>query len=166
MRIGGYGISLKLPAGWEGQIIGGHRDISPGAISTPVVHAGNFPLRPPDNSSAYGTAEVKTMVPGDIFLAVLEMDPDWAGEGLYSEKGFPKLTSADFSPATLEVGIPGRVGVQRFVHDAGRTFVVYAVVATMKDPSETDVAGLNSVLGSLSVGPPNPAYYYHAPDPT
>lgn len=166
MRIDGYGISLDLPPGWEGQIMGGEHDIPPGAIGTPVVHAGNFPLRPPDDTNAYGTAEVRSMLPGDIFLALLEMDSDWAGDGLYSEKGFPELKPSDFSLATLQVGMPGRVGVQRFVHDASRTFVVYAVVATAGDPSDAEVAGLNSVLGSLSVGPPNPAYYYHAPDPT
>jgi hypothetical protein len=167
MRIEGYGISLELPPGWEGLITLSRDDTAPGSISRPVVQAGNFPLPPPQAIEAYGYASVRGMVPRDAFVALPEMNPDYAGVGLYSEKGFPRLRPSDFSPSTLEVGMSGRVGVQRFVHVAGRTFAVYAVVAAMEVPSETDVAGLNSVLSSLSVAPPRRAYYYYSsPTPT
>jgi hypothetical protein len=165
MRIEGYGLSLEVPSGWEGQILGASQDIPPGAISTPAVHAGNFALFPPQNTCAYGTPEVKTMAAGDIFLALLEMNPAWAGVGLYSEKGFPQLQPSDFSPAALEVGIAGRVGVQRFVYETGRTFVVYAVAAATQAPSASDLKALNSLLASLSVSPSNQDYYYHSPTP-
>ncbi len=166
MQISGRGISLELPRGWEGLIVGGGHDIPPGAMSTTVVHAANFALPPPDSITVYGTNSVRRMAPGAAFLALVEMNPKWAGVGLYATAGLPRLTPSDFSGATLEVGMPGRVGVQRFVHVGGRTFIVYAVVAANKIPHESEVAGLNSVLKSVSVGPPRKAYYYHAPNVT
>jgi len=165
MQIHGFGISLELPRGWEGLILGGRHDIPPGAMSTPVVHAANFALPPPHSATAYGTNSVRRMAPGNAFLALLEMNPNWAGVGLYSTAGFPQLRPSDFSTATLEVGLPGRVGVQRFVHVGGRAFIVYAVVAAKKIPFENEVAGLNSVLTSVSVAPPQKAYYYVSPTP-
>jgi hypothetical protein len=139
VRLAGHGLSVELPAGWEGRIV----LRSPGG---PVMHVASFPLRPSDGD--FGAAATGRMRPGDAFAALLEFrDPAMIqpGVGLFAELGQPAPRPEEFSANQLQVTRRGQLGWQRFFTAEGRTSCLYAVVA----PASAGVAPLVGALAGV-----------------
>jgi hypothetical protein len=139
LRIAGHGISVELPAGWEGRI---YR--RPGG--RPVLHAASFPL--PAEDGDFATDAIRRMPPGGALAVLTEYDPALAGRGLFAPAGPPAFRAAELSPAALLQRLPGRLGGQRFFSSGGRAFCLYTVVAR-RPARALAVGALSDVLASL-----------------
>lgn len=140
MRIGGTGVSLDLPRGWEGRVRS--RDPEPdggapvveaasaGGGSKPVsVTAANFAL--PQDLGDFGGGAVEVMRPQDLFLTLFEYGPESLGAPLFEKKGMPRvLRPSDLDPFTLRTPLPGMSGAQLFFTEARRPFCLYVAVGS------------------------------------
>jgi hypothetical protein len=66
----------------------------------------------------------------DVLICLLEHEPAATGTALFRRAGIPRLTSAMFSPQTMQRALPGMSGAQRFFQEAGRAFCLYVVVGS------------------------------------
>ena len=152
MRITGSGLSVDLPAGWEGAI-GRSSGLAPQAVDgtsveTPTVaHLANFPL--PATRADFGAEVVETMRSGDAFVVLFEYSGGAADRALFSHEGVPSITARDFDPNALQHRRPGQSGLQRFFRLGGRAFCLYVVVGSHLDRADA-VADVNAVLRSVS----------------
>lgn len=153
MRIAGEGVSVDLPAGWEGAI-GRRGALAPqGAgserITAPTVaHLANFPL--PARRADFGGDVVEQMRVGDVLVVLFEYERQAAGRALFSAVGVPRVTARDFDPDALQHRLPGQSGLQRFFQEGGRAFCLYVVVGSHLDRADV-VADVNAVLESLDI---------------
>jgi len=143
MKLEAYGVSLELPAGWDGRI--GRR-----ADGYVVAHAASFPLPPTDADFALATTE--RLPAGGVAVVLVEYEPALAGTPLFASPGPPKtLAPGEFSPTTLLRRLPGQSGLQRFFSHAGRAFCLYVVVGAAR-PDATLAAQAGSVVATLAMG--------------
>jgi hypothetical protein len=145
MRISGYGITVDLPATWEGRIY-------KRAEGLPILHAGTFAL--PADDGDFGSGAVASMGASDAFAALLEYDPTLAYTGIFASDGLPlPIRGIDASPKALQRLIRGRTAVQRFFTQSGRAFCLYVVL-----PAGPLLAGLvsqaNQILRTIAIDPP------------
>lgn len=148
MVLSGYGISIDLPAGWEGRL---HRDQpSHGMHTTPVLHAGNFPL--PRDPNTFGTSILMVMPPDAVFLVLVEYDPADAREGLFAHSGLPRFRLDELDPRAVQVGREDLAGRQRFFTVSGRTFCLYLVIGREGSMAD-ELASARSVLSTLRIEP-------------
>jgi hypothetical protein len=144
MEISGYGITVDLPARWEGR---SYRRPE----GDPTLHAGNFPL--PVEDGDFGTRALDAMRSGGAFLVATEYDRALAGVGLFSQEApAPLPTTSELNSWALLRVKPGQFGIQRFMTIGGRAFCVYVVVGTVPGPSAL-LAEANRVLRSLAIVP-------------
>jgi hypothetical protein len=137
-----YGISLQLPAAWEGyafQHDGGE----------PTVHLATFRL--PHADGEFGSRATAQM-PGDgLFLALTEYRvAGGLDTGIFAGPPPRRLRPEQLSPHTLLRPIAGQRGAQRFFSSSGRAFCLY-VVAGREGGRRLDDA--NSVLASIEIEP-------------
>lgn len=146
-----HGMSVLLPAGWDGEIFLRDLDGDPTDAVTdnkPVLHAANFPL--PASRGDFGSRAVEAMDRPAVFLAVLEYDNASASSPLFSHPVPTRLEEREFGPANLQRPLPGQAGAQRFVSTDGRAFCIYAVIGSY-GMRRVLVPELNSVLGTLAL---------------
>ncbi|MFO7294082.1 MAG: hypothetical protein FWJ92_13780 [Actinomycetes bacterium] len=152
MRLQGGGLSVELPGGWEGEVLGG------GELTTQaeglaerrvVAHFANFPL--PAERADFGAGAVELMRPGDAFVVLFEYGPEAVGQPLFASEGIPRITARDFDRNALQHGIPGQSGLQRFFTVNGRAFCLYVVVGSHIDRADV-IPQINQVLESVVVG--------------
>jgi len=152
----GHGISIDLPAAWEGRLglraapadtfdadvgvrprtlaAAAERSAPPGVRgwsgerAHPLVHLANFPL--PMDRGDFGSGAVDVMGSDGILLALVEYGPESIGTALFAEEGLPQPLPGQFDPNTLQRRISGQYGYQRFVTVAGRAFCVYIVIGS------------------------------------
>lgn len=125
--IAAFGLSIALPSGWEAVIY--CRPPTVAGTTHPVLHAATFAL--PVQRGDFGGGAVEVMGPGDAMVVLLEYHPTSVGTTLFSRTGMPQALSPDaFSPASLQLGIPGQAGVQQFFNQSGRAFCLYAVLGS------------------------------------
>lgn len=160
MRIAGHGISIELPAGWEGRI-------SQRAQGGPVLHAATFALRQSDGD--FGAAATGRMRSGDVFAALLEYrdeDKIRPGVGLFQDIGQPTPAPHEFSAMQLQVTRPGQFGWQRFFTADRRTSCLYAVVQPGAEGVDVLVGALASVLATIERAQRSPVLTGGAPAPS
>ncbi|MDP8958720.1 MAG: hypothetical protein M3N51_05870 [Actinomycetota bacterium] len=133
MRLQGHRLEVDLPPGWEGRIY--RRRISaPGSTTQPVMHAATFPL--PEERGDFGAGAVEQMGPGDVFVSLVEYDPEAAHTALFARRGMPReLAPESFGPNRLQRAIPGQAGAQFFFSEQGRAFCLYVVLGSFADRS-------------------------------
>jgi hypothetical protein len=142
VRLDAHGVSIDLPAGWDGRI--GRR---PGGYA--VAHAASFPL--PAGDGDFATAATSRMPAGGVVVVLVEYEPALAGSGLFAPAGPPaSLAARDFRPQTLLRRLPGQAGVQRFFSHGGRAFCLYAVVGSAT-PEDGLAAQATGVLAGLNL---------------
>jgi hypothetical protein len=142
-----YGITVTLPRGWEAVIF--RRAPAPGEVSHPVVHAANFVL--PRIRGDYGSGAVNLMTSGDVFVSLVEFHPSSAATPLFARHPRPQtLTTADFSPNSLQQWIAGQAGVQRFFAENGRAFCLYVVAGSHPQPAAA-MATANQLIQALQI---------------
>jgi hypothetical protein len=146
MTVSAHGISVELPAGWEG-LIYRRKD------AHPVLHAGSFAL--PDGDGDFGTGAIDTMRGRDVFFALVEYDGALGGDGLFGDRGIPlPVKTAELSPKAFPRRVAGRVAVQKFFTSRDRAFCLYVVVAAPDGlPPRAAVRMANRVLRTLRIDP-------------
>ena len=154
MELSGHGLSVDLPAGWEG-IISLDRDDDAVALAElggtvhPVAHLASFPL-PPDRGD-FGSGAAELMREQDIFVALLEYGPETVGTALFGPGGLPRrLDPRHFDGRSLQRAVPGQVGWQGFFTEARRAFCLYVVLATEDDVHRL-VRRVEQVLTSVRI---------------
>ena len=134
-RIAQEGITVDIPTGWEGRIVGRSvvadikSAIATAAASdgkkTAMVQIASFPL--PAGVGDFGGGAVDLMGPTDLFITLFEYGPDSVGTPLFADQGIPKIKIDDPHPMTLRKLIDGQSGIQRFFTVNGRPFSLYVV---------------------------------------
>jgi hypothetical protein len=105
----------------------------------------------PADRGDFGSGAVELMRRGDIFVAIVEYDPEAAATPLFSHDGPPTVVVGDFDAAQMQRTRSGLVGCQRFFRVAGHAFCAYMVVPSA-DLNDAMTAEINQVLASLQVG--------------
>ena len=149
MIISGHGLSVDVPDGWDARIYKRRLPKGEPGESFPIIHASNVAL--PVDPGDYGGGAVKTMGPGGMFVALLEFGPSYQRTpGFAPVAAVPSVRFEDFSPQTMQVFIPGGLGLQRFFVYAGRSFCCYAVAGSAAG-LESSINEINGVLASLAL---------------
>lgn len=160
MILAAHGITVDLPDRWEGRLY--LRDTAsrafahaaayghPDENASPVLHMANFAL--PGGRGDYGTGAVETMGQQHVFVALVEFDPEEAGRPLFSARGFPRLTVADFAPNQLQRRIAGQLGCQKFFTLRGRAFCQYTVLGSQRHAVSL-VRDVHEVMATVEVSP-------------
>jgi hypothetical protein len=149
-HLSGYGISVALPAGFEGRIF--RRTPPSGGAAYPVVQAATFVL--PANAGDFGGGATTLMRPTDVFAVLFQFGPESLGRPLFARAGMPRsLQSSQFHPYVLRQGLGNQSGTQWFFTEAGRPFTLYVVLGNhaLRD---TLVPTVNTLLGQFAFEPP------------
>ncbi|MDP1807296.1 MAG: hypothetical protein Q8K72_19115 [Acidimicrobiales bacterium] len=154
------GVSIDLPAGWDGQIRAAgqsanqHAARAAGVDGAPaeglVVHAASFPL--PSERGDYGSGAVEQMGGSDVLVCLLEHERAAAATALFAHQGVPRLEPSMFSPQTMQRALPGMAGTQHFFQVAGRPFCLYVVVGSWRTRGPL-VTAADRVATSIRVTP-------------
>ncbi len=150
-RLSAAGITVDLPAGWEGSIEGERQalQLADGAQRYSVTHLANFAL--PEAPGDFGSAVVPGMGGGDILVVLKEFSPLAAQTPLFAASGLPRApVPADFLPEMLQRPIQGQAGMQRFFTESGRAFCLYVVIGSFIDRSEL-VPAVAAVLDTIEI---------------
>jgi hypothetical protein len=142
-NLAAYGISVELPAAWEGYAFrheGGE----------PTMHIASFRL--PHSDGEFGSRATAAMPSDGLFLALTEYQ---VGEtqldaGIFAGSPPRLLRSEQLSPHTLLRPLAGQRGVQRFFSSGGRAFCLYVVAGRDGGGRLGDV---NRVLSSIEIEP-------------
>jgi len=149
MRLSKDGLSVDLPAGWEGRAF--IPSVPPPALNFPVLHASSFPMVPDDSSFAGRLAAA--MGERDAVLSLVEFDPRLSGDALFREHRLPlRVAPAEVHPMAMQVPRSGQGGTQRFFAASGRAFCLYLVVGQLGD-ARARFSELDVILGSIRVDP-------------
>lgn len=149
-RITRSGLSVDVPAGWEGSIDGGgFEQLSAGSTRPTLMHVGSFPM--PADRGSFGSGATELMNTDDILIVLFEYGPESVGTPLFAEEGMPtSMRADDFDRNALQHAIPGQSGVQKFFTDRGRAFCLYVVLGSHIDRAEL-VSRVNSVLATVEI---------------
>lgn len=127
------GLEVALPDGWEARIyrLETLEAATSGGSDQPVLHAANFPL--PEERGDYGSGAVETMTSENVFVALLEFEPELASTALYAPHGMPRsLDPEDFRNNGMQRWIPGQAAYQAFFNEDGRAFCLYIVIGSYR----------------------------------
>ncbi len=119
-----------------------------GGTVHPVAHVASFPL--PAVRGDYGSGAVERMLPQDIFVSLVEFDPEAAGTALFSRAGVPRFAIADFAPHTMQRTIAGMCGAQAFFVESGRAFSAYVVLGSFRGRAPL-VPPVNQLMASIRI---------------
>lgn len=143
--LNGYGVTVDLPAGWDGRIY--TRDV--GGAARAAVHAATFPL--PAQRGDFGAGAVEMMGGGDVFVVLLEYDPAQTGQPLFQAQSQPAAFSPGaYSPNVLQRAIAGQAGAQAFFAAGARAFCLYVVLGRYRNRDEL-AAVANEVIGAIHI---------------
>lgn len=131
MIVGGHGIEVDAPPGWEVRITKREDDLQGGA-AYPVMHAATFPL--PEERGDYGSGAVELMAPDDVFVSLLEFGPEAVDSALFPAGELPRqIDPVEFRSNGMQRWIAGQSAYQRFATDQGRAFCLYIVIGSHLD---------------------------------
>lgn len=149
-RLNRSGVSVDIPAGWEGDISGGGFELlADGGREPTVLQVASFPM--PAERGSFGAGAVELMDSGDVFMTLFEYGPDSVGTPLFATQGIPRqVLAGDFDRDALQYGISGQTGLQHFFTHNGRAFCLYIVLGSHLDRADL-VPQVNSVLESLVI---------------
>jgi hypothetical protein len=154
-----HGLAVLVPSGWDGAITRPQgdpnwtdtADVGPMGTANPILHVASFPL--PRVRGDYGGGAVETMRPTDMFIALVEFDPEAGSSPLFSSGAMRRpLLESDFSRATMHRPIPGHSGHQQFFRSGGRAFALYVALGGHR-LRRSQVPRVNRVLGSIVIDP-------------
>jgi len=142
VRLAGQGISIELPAGWDGLIHSAPDD-------TATLHAASYVL--PAGDGEFASLAIQALPSTGVLLVLTEYGPDVAGHGLFAPDGLPvPVPNRAFRTHAFTRLQPGRYGTQRFCTVAARPFCLYVIVGTDPDP-RTLVRQANDVLSTVRI---------------
>ena len=152
-----HGMSVTVPAGWDGSIrrAAGDAndtpatDVGPMGTTNPVLHVASFPL--PAVRGDYGGGAVELMGPHDIFIALVEFDPEAGATPLFSTVGMQRpLRASSFDRATMHRPLLGASGHQQFFHVHGLAFALYVALGSHR-LRNVSAPRADRVLATLSI---------------
>jgi hypothetical protein len=127
VQLRAHGLTVAVPRAWDARVY--RRDPEEVDERTfAIVHAGTFPL--PRDRGDYGSGAVDVMGPDDVFVSLLEHDPEAVGTALFRRKGLPKIRPSDFEPGALQRTLTGQSGCQYFFSTERRAFCLYVVLGS------------------------------------
>ena len=150
------GMEVALPAGWEARIyrLETLEAATSGGSDQPVLHAANFPL--PEERGDYGSGAVETMTSENVFVALLEFEPELATTALYAPRGMPRtLDPDDFRNNGMQRWIPGQAAYQAFFNEDGRAFCLYIVIGSHRNRRAL-AAEAERLVRAIRIGRPLP----------
>jgi hypothetical protein len=156
-RLSAHGMAVTVPAGWDGSIrraVGDQpdtpaEDVGPLGTSNPVLHVASFPL--PTVRGDYGGGAVERMGPQDVFIALVEFDPEAGATPLFSNVGIRlPLRPSDFDRVTMHRPLLGASGHQQFFHVHGRAFALYVALGAHRLRA-VSAQRADRVLATLSI---------------
>lgn len=128
-----HGLRASVPEGWDLRISRRALLQSPSSsgrsappVPRPVLHASSLPLT--GDIGDFGGGLIEHLGPDDVFIALVEYEPESAGHGLFERQGMPALAPSRFASDRLFRALPGRSASQQFFTLAGRPFCLYAVI--------------------------------------
>jgi hypothetical protein len=156
-ELSGGGVSVELPAGWEGsiqrrpelvvdQVTG--QAVAAAVAETVVVQLATFAL--PPSAGDFGGGAVETMTPRDLLVVLFEYGGGAAERALFAPQGVPRFRPEDASPATLRLLIEGQSGIQRFFHVGDRAFCLYVVLGSHRR-RVGQIGLVNDLLAELAI---------------
>lgn len=147
MNLHALGIRVPLLPGWEGRSRLVDRGSGDGRLAHLHLCSGALP---PDRGD-FGSGAVEQLAPDDVFVALLEFDPDEASAPLFAERTRPRrLGPADFSPGRLQRTLRGQAGAQIFFAEAGRALCLYVVLGAA-DQHRRTVPLVNDILARTEI---------------
>ena len=127
MQLRAHGLNVRVPRAWDARIY--RRPPEEEEERTfAIIHAGTFPL--PRDRGDYGSGAVDVMGPDDVFVSLLEQDPEAVGTPLFRERGLPRIKASDFSSGALQRTLTGQSGCQYFFSTDHRAFCLYVVLGS------------------------------------
>lgn len=154
-----HGLSVQVPAGWDGSIRRGAGDgsdtpiddVGPLGTTNPVLHVASFVL--PAVRGDYGGGAVESMRPTDIFIALVEFDPEAGSTALFAAPGLQRpLLPAMFGRGTMHRPLVGASGHQQFFHTQGRAFGLYVALGAHRLRSSL-VPRVDRVVSTMHIAP-------------
>jgi hypothetical protein len=147
-ELAAHGLGAQVPRGWDGAVyrrggdeiakfatvvgkLGAPIDANAGRPLhyPPILHLATFPL--PADRGDFGGGALDQMRARDLFICLLEFDPDTSGASLFAAEGVPwPLRPDDFSPSAMRVPINNQAGCQRFFRLGSRAFTLYTVIGS------------------------------------
>ena len=128
MRLSNHGLSVTVGDGWDHRIFRRTPSLAEGERTMPILHASTRPL--PADRGDFGSGVVDLLAPADIFISLVEFEPDLAGSGLYAAQGMPRLAPSQFSPSRLQRVFGDRSAAQHFFTEGGRAFCLFVVLGS------------------------------------
>ncbi len=152
-----HGVTVGLPAGWEGEIFNRAPEVdgrslsgpdSSGEVARNVVHLANFAL--PAERGDFGSGAVELMNSGALLVILFEHGPESVEMALFARKGVPQLDPDEFHPQQMQRTLSGQSGRQIFFNEAGRAFCLYVVLGSHRQ-RQMLVPLVNEVLATLDI---------------
>ena len=162
-----HGITVDLPAGWEGRIMVRQPGAAPPANAlpgpaqrargatagdrpNPVVHLANFAL--PAERGDFGSGAVDLMGFSNLLVVLFEYGPESVGTALFAGTRPRRLSPAQFRADALQHALPGQAGYQHFFTESGRAFCLYVVLGARRNATQlTHLA--NQTLAATTIAP-------------
>ena len=154
--LSGYGLAVRVPAGWEAEIYRRAPDVAAFGNGNgdrlhypPIVHLSTVAL--PPTRGDFGGGALGAMSSRDAFISLFEYERGDAANALFRHEGPPwPLTADDFDPSTLRVALPGQTGCQRFFRHRGRAFALYVVLGS-HTLRRLVVPAVNDALAAITI---------------
>lgn len=127
MRLAAAGLTVDLPPGWDVRIKRQEASVA-GRLGNALLHAATVPM--PTERGDFGSGVVDLLRPDDVFVSLLEYDPEEAAEPLFAAKGLPVPRPSDFSTGSMQRPQGTQSGVQYFFAHQGRAFCCHIVVGS------------------------------------
>ncbi|MGZ4601395.1 MAG: hypothetical protein ACXVYY_15340 [Oryzihumus sp.] len=128
MRLSNHGLSVTVGDGWDHRIFRRTPSLAEGERTLPILHASTRPL--PADRGDFGSGVVDLLGAADIFISLVEFEPEHAGYGLYAAQGMPRLAPSQFSPSRLQRVFGDRSASQHFFTEGGRAFCLFVVLGS------------------------------------
>ena len=154
-----HGLSVAVPAGWDGSITrtaGDDADLDVADVgrlgtSNPVLQVASFAL--PRVRGDFGGGAVEHMRPTDVFIALVEFDPQAGDTPLFADTALNRPISPPmFDRSTMHRPLPGASGHQQFFHTLGRAFGLYVALGAHRLRA-TSVPRADRVLATIRIDP-------------
>jgi len=152
--VSGYGLAVRVPAGWEAEIYRRAPDVAAFGGEDPlhyppIVHLATIAL--PPTRGDFGGGALGVMNSRDIFISLFEYERRDTANALFAHDGLPwPLSADDFDPSTLRVALANQTGCQRFFRHQGRAFALYVVLGS-HTLRRLIVPAVNDALASITI---------------
>jgi hypothetical protein len=153
------GVSVDAPAGCEArlrtrtpdadEIVADAVGAAAAGDERLVLHVSTVDL--PAHRGDFGGGVVEQLGPNDVFVAVLELEPDQAASAFVRRQGIPRtIAPGRYATDTMQRTIHGQAGTQVFFAEAGRAFCLYVVLGSHARRNEL-APTVNRILERITI---------------